>query len=523
MMRVTASIALVYFASLVSGALAAEIEPSTRAATSAENEVRNTSRHSYEVQHPLSNDRASDADVLKELNYHKNGRRALNMQLMMGKGKGKGIGNNPGKGKGLQTGTGKGGGNIPGMGKGGKGKGHSGKGGGSTKGKKSKGKKSSYHDTLYGIAARERDLSVFYSLACRSGFDTDVLDNLFIESTVFAPTDEAFRLMNQTLLGQIRNEGEGGVLHRRTLLNSHTSPLVLYSDDLFQGLEIPTLESTAITVSSTRGGIFLTRANNRNVPIVEADFEAKNGVLHKICEVLVPPELLINPLDFLATATSQFTTLVRWIAEFGLEAEVRNNVLTIIAPNDAAFQALPRRRLVAMDDATRRAILLYHLIPGLYPTEALSPTQRLRTREGSFMQYTSQGRISGTRTQHFFDSVPAIQVDLIASNAVIHEIGSVLIPPTQQTPVTPTRSPTLPPGTTRPPTQTPGVTRPPTKAPTRAPTLAPGTTKAPTTKAPTRAPTTAAPTKAPTAAPTKAPTAAPTAAPTKAPTAAPAA
>lgn len=107
--------------------------------------------------------------------------------------------------------------------------------------------------------------------------------------------------------------------------------------------------------------------------------------------------------------------------------------LTLLAPSDAAFDALPagiRDRLLAPENRAHLTdLLLYHAVPGLYPTDRLLKA-RVRTYtisaiDGSEIliqksRKTGEIAVAGAKI---------ISADVTATDGIIHIIDKVLIPP----------------------------------------------------------------------------------------------
>jgi uncharacterized surface protein with fasciclin (FAS1) repeats len=100
--------------------------------------------------------------------------------------------------------------------------------------------------------------------------------------------------------------------------------------------------------------------------------------------------------------------------------------LTVFAPTDAAFKAVPKATLqkLANDKAALRRVLLYHVVKGnvtaarvvkLRSTRTLAgPSISIRVRSGSVFLNTT------TRV---------VKTDIGASNGTIHVVNKVLLPP----------------------------------------------------------------------------------------------
>ena len=235
----------------------------------------------------------------------------------------------------------------------------------------------------------------------------------------------------------------------------------------------------------------------------------------------------------IACSTPGFGTLCLLLKEAHLLTPFTNDLLTVFAPTDDAFAALPAEVLegVLADKTLLRYILWYHVVP---TDEILTSDlvceggniDKLRMANGE--ETTVMCALSAEKVFTFIvgngnvDPLPMITTaNIDACNGIVHVIDNVILPGTTEPP---TRSPVAPVAPTPVPTvaPTPAPTNSPTPGPSNAPT--PGPTNAPTpgpTNVPTPGPTnvpTPGPTNAPTPAPTNAPTPGPTNAPTPAPT-----
>ena len=109
--------------------------------------------------------------------------------------------------------------------------------------------------------------------------------------TVFAPTDAAFALLPEGLIDQLLLDPTGDLT---TILTHHVHSGNVLSTDLSNGMMVPTLAGTELTVSIMDG---MVQIDNANVSF--ADIETDNGVVHVIDAVLVPSDLNINDLNML--------------------------------------------------------------------------------------------------------------------------------------------------------------------------------------------------------------------------------
>jgi len=107
--------------------------------------------------------------------------------------------------------------------------------------------------------------------------------------TVFAPTDAAFALLPEGLVAQLLEDPSGDLT---TILTHHVHSGNVLSTDLSNGMTVPTLAGTELTVSIMDG---MVQIDNANVSV--ADIETVNGVVHVIDVVLVPNDLNVYDVN----------------------------------------------------------------------------------------------------------------------------------------------------------------------------------------------------------------------------------
>lgn len=135
-----------------------------------------------------------------------------------------------------------------------------------------------------------------------------------------------------------------------------------------------------------------------------------------------------------AAATGVLAKMTEATKLAGLDnPEVDVGPLTLLAPSDEAFNALPqgiRDKLLAPENrALLTDLLLYHAIPGLYPTERLLKAKvrnyTISAIDGSALEINKRMKtgdidIAGAKI---------VRSDVTASDGIIHVIDKVLIPP----------------------------------------------------------------------------------------------
>jgi len=131
------------------------------------------------------------------------------------------------------------------------------------------------------------------------------------------------------------------------------------------------------------------------------------------------------PLSETLSRAPQLSTFNRLVAEAGLSEALRGaGPLTVFAPSDEAFKAVPTKTLEALvaDKAQLKAVLGYHIVAGKLAAADV--------RTGS--QKTLQGgTIALARAGDFVTVEEAMvqQADIQATNGVAHVLDRVLMPP----------------------------------------------------------------------------------------------
>ncbi|SIN75838.1 Uncaracterized surface protein containing fasciclin (FAS1) repeats [Algoriphagus halophilus] len=238
------------------------------------------------------------------------------------------------------------------------------------------------------------------------------------ELTVFAPNDAAFAELGL-------NPGNIGELEGLTeILLYHVVSGSVLAADLTEGL-VPTLNGAAVEISLTNGPMV------NESSIILTDKMARNGVIHGIDAVLMPP--VSNVMDLLddATTGADFTTLRTAIYIVpGLKEEfaTRENI-TVFAPTNAAFAkiGLNSLNISGIDPAILREILRYHVFGGgrLF-SEDLVDGPIIMSEGGTLIVNTSSSNTFVIDENG--GSSNLIETNIQASNGVIHKIDAVLIP-----------------------------------------------------------------------------------------------
>ncbi len=235
--------------------------------------------------------------------------------------------------------------------------------------------------------------------------------------TVFAPTNAAFNELFTQL----------GVMGIADLSAETLTPILLYhvlgeekkstmlSEGYYNTLS-PAEGSYASMRITTSGGVKI----NKETTVVAADVDVKNGVIHVIDKVLLPPTVVGQALS-----NDSFSILVQAVVKANLVSTLNGSgPFTIFAPTNAAFEALfSQLGITGLMDLTSEQltpILLYHVVSGNIRSNQLT-AGLVTTLNGSFNVTLSPSPAINSTSD-------IIATDVQATNGVIHVIDEVLLP-----------------------------------------------------------------------------------------------
>jgi uncharacterized surface protein with fasciclin (FAS1) repeats len=266
---------------------------------------------------------------------------------------------------------------------------------------------------------RQANFKLLSFAIARAGLANELNDPKFAY-TLFAPTDEAFAAIGLGTKDAISNVP---IEKLKAILLYH----VLGSKVL--AAQVPSTY-TELTMLNNLKSYIIRNGNNvyiNGTPVVSADIAAKNGVVHAIDRVLLPPA---GNIVEVAAANPNFTYLVAAVQTAGLvDALSGAGPLTVFAPTNQAFIDAGFPTIASIEAAPASAlipILTYHVVAGRTFSSDLMNGQMLNMLSGGMttISLTNGAQIDGA------NSAPSniIQTDVMATNGVIHAIDRVLLP-----------------------------------------------------------------------------------------------
>ena len=252
--------------------------------------------------------------------------------------------------------------------------------------------------------------------------------------TVFAPTDSAFaKLPKGTVETLLKPENKSKL---QSLLQYHVVQGNIGLSQALAAKNAKTLQGEPVQIDFKSGKINISGAT-----LVSADIKASNGIIHVIDSVIFPPEPK-NNITNVAKKAGKFNTLLAAVDAAGLSKVLAgNDNLTVFAPTDAAFKALPEGTVESLLKPENRNklknILTLHVVPG-------------KISAGNALNAKSAKALSGEKLNFAIDNgvfnvngSKIVVTDIKCDNGMIHVIDSVLLPKskmmTQQAMTNPSR------------------------------------------------------------------------------------
>jgi len=260
--------------------------------------------------------------------------------------------------------------------------------------------------------------------------------------TVFLPTNDA-----------VLNGGVSGVLlqpdyapHLEYVIRYHVIPdQVLYfnnlTDKLLMNTSLPLEEPVQANweaggrIRAMSGPLF------SHSHIEESDLVASNGIVHTVDRVWRPERLGQTWADNLPLqGTSKFT---EWIALSGLDVSYLGDsgiTMTLLLPSDEAvdkaLEEFPELvdRLSAMDKALAAALVLPHVVQGIYPLVQFEDGVELTTANNQSLTVSNTGGDIAIASTTVSTTLDLSSANNVAFNGLAHLVDTVLVPPVEDWP-----------------------------------------------------------------------------------------
>ena len=248
--------------------------------------------------------------------------------------------------------------------------------------------------------------------------------------TVFSPNNTAIVSLNANAADFFFNAFNVDALAQ--LLGCHVVPGRVLSSSLSNGQTLPTANGVALSVTIAAGVVTLSAPGGATAArVVAADYQAPDGIVHVLDSVLVAPD---GPTGYpsadlvsVAGASSELTTLVASLALTGLARSLSAPAgpFVVFAPSNAAFASI---------NATNASVatLLEHVVAGprLYTSQIVNGFS-VRTLANTTLTFVVG--VGGSITVNGRALISS-NVDVQASNGVLHFLAGVITPTPSPTP-----------------------------------------------------------------------------------------
>lgn len=261
--------------------------------------------------------------------------------------------------------------------------------------------------------------------------------------TVFAPDNHAFAsLPAGTLDSLMKPENKAELVD---ILTYHVLPEQVLSTDLEAFQRVKTVEGKEVLVYSKKGctdnslNYVKVSPDGKDIKTVTAkDNKASNGVVHIIDGVLLPPTKALPNIVKLAQSVHDLSTLVTAVVAADLANTLSSpGPFTVFAPTNEAFAKLPAGTVETLLKPENKAqlvdILTYHVLPEEVVTNGLKyETTNKKTVEGKSLQLKLSREHNkdifsvGSKDATAHEFIPVTSANTVASNGIVHIIGSVI-------------------------------------------------------------------------------------------------
>jgi uncharacterized surface protein with fasciclin (FAS1) repeats len=256
-----------------------------------------------------------------------------------------------------------------------------------------------------------------------------VLADESTDFTVFAPTDDAFALIDEKTMSTLLANPDvlSSILLQHVVSGAAVDAVTAFTLN-GASVETASMAMQPIMINAMTDMLTFGGAN-----IVMKDIYTTNGIIHVIDAVVVGEVDIPAHMSLVEVAVDNgsFTTLASALQSTGLDTVLGDldNNYTVFAPTDAAFAKLPAGTLESLTNEQLSDILLYHVLPGKVMSDAaisLAQTtdNMTATAEGSSIA------LSFVNSMLFANGAKVSAADVMATNGVIHVVDTVILPPT---------------------------------------------------------------------------------------------
>merc|ERR1711894_555511 len=272
--------------------------------------------------------------------------------------------------------------------------------------------------------ALQLGLTTLVDLVVRAGL-ADVLNGPG-PFTVVGPVNEAFtpERISQEILDFIL----GNNTALAEVLKYHVTAGEIRRDDVTNNMLVPTLQGKTCRLNKYMVGDLEIITSN-GIPITNGDNEADNGIIQVMEFMQYPP---VGDVVDVALSIPTLSTLVTALGIAELVETLKGaGPFTIFAPTNEAFAKIDNLDEILEDKELLTSILLHHVVPDARYSISLGQANALETINGAALKvlYNEEGEltINGAKV------IPGTN-DFSGTNGIIHQVDTVLLPPTANIP-----------------------------------------------------------------------------------------
>lgn len=238
---------------------------------------------------------------------------------------------------------------------------------------------------IAGVLTAEGDYTSFVQALTSTGLDVTLRSGG--PYTVFAPTDLAFEFLGMDTVDRLLDPQNADLLERVLLFHIVQGRLSIA--DLQAGIELQTLEGTALTVEHIDGELRIGGAL-----ISESDIETDSGVIQGISDVL---RQNLNTADRIRI-TPILETFSGLALEIGATSYLASaSEVTLFAPINNAFVDLGDPEFALLENPSNTDVLSrivdFHITEGLLDIPSMAPGSTIETRDGTSITLTNEGNV----------------------------------------------------------------------------------------------------------------------------------
>ncbi|KAG4303068.1 hypothetical protein PCANB_000628 [Pneumocystis canis] len=177
---------------------------------------------------------------------------------------------------------------------------------------------------IYSLLSSDSDLSMFIGM-----IDHEILKSKKI--TIFAPSNKAFKIFNDVEHAYLQSKY--GVSDLKLLISNHLQTnTVIYKNDIIDKMLFKSDANEILNATKNATGFYVSGHK-----ITEYDIIAKNGVIHKISDLLLPKSLEFTPFKYLYGMDTKIFADEIFVA--GLQDLIKDKTIeqTIFAPIDSSL------------------------------------------------------------------------------------------------------------------------------------------------------------------------------------------